>query len=48
MRNTKLDAPINQTATNDEQVLFGEVNEHSVGGLATLVNNVFKPMLQNM
>ena len=48
MRNTKGNAAINQQQTNDEQVLFGEISEHTVGVLKTLINNVYKPMLDNM
>jgi len=48
LRNTKPGASINATATNDEQVLFGEVSEHTVSALKTLINNVYKPMLEKM
>lgn len=48
LRNTKPGQAINQTATNDEQVLFGEISENSVGVLKTLINNVYKPMIDRM
>ena len=48
MRNTKGGAPIPATATTDENVLFGEISEHTVGVLKTLINNVYKPMLDKM
>jgi hypothetical protein len=48
MRNTKPGTAINQTATNDEQVLFGEISEHTVSVLKTLVNNVYQPMISKM
>lgn len=48
MRNTKPGVAINQTGTNDDQVLFGEISEHTVGVLKTLVNNVYRPMLDKM
>ena len=47
MRNTKNSAAINQQQTNDEQVLFGEISQYTVGVLKTLINNVYKPMLDN-
>ena len=48
MRNTKGGAAINPQGTTDEQVLFGEVSEHTVGVLKTFINNVYKPMLDRM
>jgi len=48
MRNTKGGAPTPATATTDENVLFGEISEHTVGVLKTLINNVYKPMLDKM
>lgn len=48
MRNTKPGQAINQQQTSDEQVLFGEISEHTVGVLKTLINNVYKPMLDRM
>lgn len=47
MRNTKNSAAINQQQTNDEQVLFGEISQYTVGVLKTLINNVYKPMIDN-
>ena len=48
LRNTKDNAAINQTGTTDEQVLFGEISEHTVGVLKTLINNVYKPLIDQM
>jgi len=48
LRNTKPGAAINPQGTNDEQVLFGEISEHTVGVLKTLINNIYKPMLDKM
>ena len=45
LRNTKPGSPINPQGTNDEQVLFGEISEHTVGVLKTVINNVYKPMI---
>lgn len=48
LRNTKNGAAINAQGVSDEQVLFGEISEHTVGVLKTLINNVYKPMLEKM
>ena len=48
MRNTKANAAINAQGTTDEQVLFGEVSEHTVGVLKTFINNIYKPMLDRL
>jgi hypothetical protein len=48
MRNTKQGQPINAQGTTDDQVLFGEVSEHTVSVLKTFINNIYKPMLDNM
>ena len=48
MRNTKPGVKINETVVSDDQVLFGEISEHTVGVLKTLINNVYKPMLGKM
>ena len=48
MRNTKPGEKVNQQVANDESVLFGEISEHTVTVLKTLINNVYKPMLDRM
>jgi len=48
LRNTKPGTAINPQGTSDEQVLFGEISEHTVGVLRTLINNIYKPMLDKM
>ena len=48
MRNVKPGEKINQTVVSDDQVLFGEISEHTVGVLKTLINNVYKPLLTQM
>ena len=48
LRNVKPGTAISGQGTNDEQVLFGEVSEHTVSALKTLINNVYKPMLEKM
>ena len=39
---------INPTATNDSEVLFGEVSEHAVYSLNTIINNAYKPLIDKM
>lgn len=29
-------------------MLFGEISEHTVGVLSTFINNIYRPMLDNM
>ena len=48
MRNTKPGVAINPQGTTDEQVLFGEVSEHSVSVLKTFINNIYRPMIDKM
>jgi hypothetical protein len=39
---------INPNGTNDNEVLFGEVSEHTVYALNTLINNAYKPLIDKM
>ena len=39
---------INPIATNDSEVLFGEVSEHAVYSLNTIINNAYKPLIDKM
>ena len=43
-----LDKPINVNGTNDNEVLVGEVSKHSVTALNTTINQVFKPLVDNL
>lgn len=45
---TNLDKPINVNGTNDNDVLVGEVSEHSVTALNTTINHVFRPLVDNL
>ena len=38
LRNTNNDKPINPQGTNDNDVLFGEISEHTVTSLNTIIN----------
>ena len=48
MRCTPPGKPITQTGTNDNEVLFGEISEHTVFTLNTIVNNVYKPLVDKL
>lgn len=39
---------ISQTAASDDNVLFGEISEHSVKTLNFLINNIYKPIIDKM
>ena len=40
--------PINPNGTNDSEVLFGEISEHTVTTLNTLINSCFKPLVDRL
>ena len=48
MRCTPPGKPISQNGTNDNEVLFGEINEHTVFTLNTVVNNIYKPLIDKL
>jgi dynein heavy chain len=48
MRCTPPGKPITQSGTNDNEVLFGEISEHTVFTLNTIVNNVYKPLVDRL
>ena len=48
MRCTPPGRPITVSGTNDSEVLFGEINEHTVFILNTVVNNVYKPLVDKL
>lgn len=39
---------ISVTGTNDSEVLFGEISENSVFALNTIVNSVYKPLVDKL
>lgn len=39
---------VSLNGTDDQQVLFGEVSEHSVKSLNHIINQVYKPVIQSM
>jgi dynein heavy chain len=40
--------PINPTGQYDSEVLFGEISEHTVTTLNTVINSVYKPLIEKM
>lgn len=40
--------PITTSGTNDNEVLFGEISEHTVFTLNTIVNNIYKPLVNKL
>ena len=40
--------PINLNGANDNEVLFGEISEHSVTSLDTIINRVYKPLVDRL
>lgn len=48
MRCTPPGKPITPNGANDNEVLFGEINEHTVFTLNTVVNNVYKPLVEKL
>lgn len=48
MRCTPPGKPITPSGTNDNEVLFGEISEHTVFTLNTIVNNVYKPLVDKL
>jgi len=41
-------APVSTSGTSDNEVLFGEISEHTVFTLNTIVNNVYKPLVDKL
>jgi hypothetical protein len=39
---------INEANQNDSSVLFGEISEHSVYSLNTIINQIFKPLVDQL
>lgn len=39
---------INDKNTHDAEVLFGEISENSVVQLNTLMNNIYKPLIDKL
>ena len=39
---------INPAKTDDNEVLFGEISDHAVPALNTLINHIYKPLVDRM
>jgi 2-hydroxy-3-keto-5-methylthiopentenyl-1-phosphate phosphatase len=48
VRTTQPGKPITATNTNDNEVLFGEVSEHTVTSLDTMINLIYKPLINQL
>ena len=48
MRTTKPGKAVNQQTLSDNEVLFGEISEHTVTSLNTMINSVYKPMVATL
>lgn len=48
LRATPAGKPINPNGANDNEVLFGEISEHTVTSMNTIINFVFKPLLEKL
>lgn len=48
LRTTPPGKQVNPSGTNDNEVLFGEISEHTITSLNTLVNFCFKPLVEKL
>jgi gas vesicle protein len=48
IRATKPGKPLNANASNDSEIMFGEISEHSVTSLNTIINQIYKPMVDKL
>lgn len=48
VRTTPPHKPVNANGANDNEVLFGEISEHTVTSLNIIINNVFKPLVDRL
>jgi hypothetical protein len=48
VRTTPPGKPVNPNGSNDNEVLFGEISEHTVTSLNVIINNVFKPLVDRL
>jgi dynein heavy chain, axonemal len=48
VRTTPPGKPINPNGTSDNEVLFGEISEHSIQMLNIVINQVFKPLVDRL
>jgi dynein heavy chain len=48
VRMTKPGKPINVNGQNDNEILFGEISEHTVTSLNNIINSIFKPSVSGL
>jgi hypothetical protein len=48
VRTSPVGKPINPNGANDNEVLFGEISEQTVTSLNTIINSVFKPLVDRL
>jgi hypothetical protein len=48
VRTTPPHKAVNPNNGNDNEVLFGEISEHTVTSLNIIINNVFKPLVDRL
>lgn len=48
MRTTPIGKPVNPNGSFDNDILFGEISEHTVTALNTIINNVYKPFVERL
>lgn len=48
VRTTPPKKPISSGNMNDNEVLFGEVSEHTVTSLDTIINQIYKPFIEKL
>lgn len=48
VKTTEPGRPINLNNANDNEVLFGEISAHTVTSLNTIINQVYKPLVDRL
>lgn len=48
VRTTPPGKPVNPNGSSDNEVLFGEISEHTVTTLNVIINQVFKPLVDRL
>ena len=47
-RTTPPGKPINTNGQNDNEVLYGEISEHTIHSLNTIINMIYKPLVDRL
>jgi hypothetical protein len=48
LRTTLPGKPLNLTTGSDNDVLFGEISEHTIFSLNTIINSVYRPLVGSL